>query len=543
MCKGAFKGPGKWMGTMVALLLLTVATHSVHAQQLIGAAWQGDDLVLRLSDSAAYAVDIDESDTAHAVVRLWGVTPRTNRTGAIELPGPNGRSASISRNPPNELLVTLSGGTRFGCATLWHPYSRTLVVHTFRWEGLPYAQEQYYRALLAFEQNQAPLAISLLRGAHAAGERRATSALAAWYARRGENDLARLYLDKPSGPDDYAALESVQRAAGDTAAAAASKSQAAALERTIPAAIPNSSTTSAAPATASSSLLDSINSWFTPRHLPTTLIVGGGALLLIVLISVIVRSASRRARREKLDGAPPSSTSVHGVRVVPPVQEPSVPAAIVEEPAAAPEIRHPSTDEAATSLPEGAFVHPAAPAPSGEVLSSPESPLPPERSGTVERAEFPLDTPPEQEIDGSGVEDDRAATPAVEHDSAVAGPTVAASADGDEEMKTATIASATLEPERIEDSAGELDAADPKSGAMDIDAQNPAATETAVARSRQADELRRRIEVARSAPATELTRPVVDPTIAEARRADLSRDAVALRRRLHGDGTAGDPAR
>lgn len=520
MCEVGIRGQGSGLrgrsiGAIVALLLFA-ASHSHAQQKLIGAAWQGDDLILHLSDSAAYAADIDESDTAHATVRIWGVRPVK---GPVELSGPSGRSASIAHNPPNELLVTLSSATRFGCATLWRPYTNTLVVHTFRWEGLPYAQEQYYRALLAFEQNQPALAVSLLRGAHAAGEKRATSALGVWYARRGENALARLYLNTPASADEYRALAAVQLAAGDTAEAEASSQRAIPLEQALvdadalPKGGPGGVSQNApdhAPPISSPSLLDTIKGWFRGDNLPIALIVSGGALLLLALIIVIVRGASRRRRREQAAATPPPSTPIHGVRVVTPEDALATPAVETRP---------------ATGITEETVIPP----PTVETVTAPEITPPvvvtrtePEVAVVESKVETvaPVDT---SEL--SPAETATEVAPVVEEKSESEVPTA-------EEIEESRAVEEAPSAEVIEEVAPVEENAEPEVTAPVV-AEAVAPESTVSSRSRQADELRRRIEAAQTAPAPAPAKAApADPTIAEARRADLSRDAVALRRML-----------
>lgn len=273
---------------LVLLLLLLIHSPRLHATDITDVRWQGEDLLIRFSDSVPYSVDLAESDTSQVILRLSPLTLPASL--ATKLQGPSGRTAILTGAAPNELRVTIRSNDRMGYGTIWRPYSHTLVVHTFRWRQLGYSEEQYFKGLLAFEQRLDAQGIEFLRLAYAAGDRRAASALGIYYARHGEEALAAQYLTQPLEADDFAALAQVKRSMGDAAAAAEMERSFTQLTDSRRGGIPPA-TSDQAPLTDDSTA--SSTGMTTPllsrENIPTIAAVGGGVLLLIIVIILITR--------------------------------------------------------------------------------------------------------------------------------------------------------------------------------------------------------------------------------------------------------------
>lgn len=177
--------------------------------------WKGDDLHLRFSDSVLWKVDLAESDTSQVVIKITGATAVQPAT----IEGPQGSQAILTESAPGEIRLTVRRSGKLGYASVWRPYSSTLVVHTFNWDKIDYPQQQYYKGLLAIEQGLDVQATELLEVAGSTGERRANSILGAYYARKGDFTKAISHLKNPVEADDYAALAAAQANNGDSAAA------------------------------------------------------------------------------------------------------------------------------------------------------------------------------------------------------------------------------------------------------------------------------------------------------------------------------------
>lgn len=207
---------------LLLLLVLAAATtaRAITVQQF---AWNGNDLYIRFSDDVTRTVDLAASDTSQMVIRLGAAGLGDEPSiPASALEGPDGRQAVLSMAAPNELRLTVRSNNGLGYASLWRPYSHTLVVHTFNWKDLQYPQEQYVKGLLAFEQGMDQTGVELLELSRSTGDNRASSVLGVYFAHAGKYKQAADYLTTPLNADDYAALADVQRHQGDTAAAAAS---------------------------------------------------------------------------------------------------------------------------------------------------------------------------------------------------------------------------------------------------------------------------------------------------------------------------------
>ncbi|HVK38309.1 MAG TPA: hypothetical protein VNA88_07260, partial [Candidatus Kapabacteria bacterium] len=169
--------------------------------QLVDFDWRGEDVVLVFGDSVGYEVDLAESDTAQVVLRFGSLAIsealRQRTAGAeaaagtgapsggvaISIGGRNGRAAVFSQRGADASL-RVHDDERLGYSIEWRPYTRQLVVHTFEWDRLGYAESQFHQGLIALEQNVVDQAEELLQVANASGEERAGAVLASLYARR-----------------------------------------------------------------------------------------------------------------------------------------------------------------------------------------------------------------------------------------------------------------------------------------------------------------------------------------------------------------------
>ncbi len=440
-----------------------ILTAAASAADVLDLRWEGDDVAIRFSDSLGYAVDLAESDSTQLVIRLSNAhLPQTADQGGSSILGPHRREAILTRSGPNELRLTVRAATRLGYASIWRPYSNTLIVHTFDWNKLEYAQEHYYKGLLAFEQGLDRQALEMLRIAYATGDPRAASALGVYYARRGERTLAAQYLAKPTTADDYAALAAAQLKGGDSAVAASNQQTSREMLTEHDTAWAHSNATTRRNDTPQHVNTDIWN--FADPSARRWIYFIGGVLLLIILIALVIwisrRSSRRQAARDTRQPAPPMPAprpQEQGERGTAAPQMQPIPS----EPPTRPTPDRPETIVVEKSVP-------ATPVASKPPSSAPE--IPP--ANTVVPA---LDPPP------------LPAQPVVE---AEARPAVQAS---------------------------------------EAQQRRPLPT--------QAAELRRKIEAMREMPTPppappKRTTPSSESTVAEARRLQLSRDSVELRRRL-----------
>jgi hypothetical protein len=214
------------------ILILATAAATAKTGEVTGFAWHGSDVVLTLSDSVGYGVDLARSDTSEVVLALASasiaVNLRSRSSGmeapservAISIAGPDGRVAVLTGDPSGGSTLRIHDDGDLGYAVLWRPFVKQLVVHTFSWEGLGYGEGQYYQGLIALEQGVDDQAEELLSIAASTGDSRAKSVLGSWYARHGEDSLAIRFLAEPAEAEDHAALAAVLERQGDTAAAA-----------------------------------------------------------------------------------------------------------------------------------------------------------------------------------------------------------------------------------------------------------------------------------------------------------------------------------
>jgi len=448
------------------LLGLMIICGSASASELLDASWKNDDLLIKFSDSVSYTIDLAESDSAQLVIRFHGITaPQSGALQGMNLRGRMGRRALLTEAGPGEMRLTLTGRGKLGYASLWRPYSHTLVVSTFEWGALDYPREQYYKALLALEQGLDAQGLELLRLAHSTGEPRAASVLGVYYARHGNPTLAAHYLAKPLDADDHAALAELANRSGDTTTAQASRAE---FDRQ------NARRDSDVRGGGSPNPYDNSPDRMTDEHQMRTqmgiekwIYLGGGALLLLIIIGLVIwlaRRSSRKKKVEAFEAIHPKAQAVMG-QSQPAVQPPVAQTA-------------PATD-VATSAP----------------IAEPVAAAPAPQSAQPAPAEPVVEQPRAEELPGS------LNTP----EPAPAVAPVAAAAP--------VAPSAPIEPQSA-----------PRSG-------RPVPT--------QAADLRRRVEQMRAAATAEAPRkpepaaPTTNKqTITEARRLQLSRDSVELRRRL-----------
>jgi hypothetical protein len=343
------------------LLLLFLAGTSLPlaAGEITSAGWSGADFIIAFSDSAAYQTDLVASDSSQLVIRLDGaLLPQQTTT---EYPGPAGRRAVLSRTLDGATRLTLIDTGRLGYSTLWRPYSHRLVVHTFAWAGLEYSREQYHKGLLALEQKLYQQAEELLAVAYSTGEEEAGAVLGVYYAQRGKDSLAARYLQAQTEPDALAARAALARRAGDEATAqnldAEFRIRLAATSPTRDTAAPVEE--SRVPRTTSTAS-NSMGIFGDPRMIAAILF----ALILVILIVTWAVRRGARIDQQKVERATAASK-----REAPQTEPaaPSVPDAAVEKsPTPEPVVIPPTVQEAPTPVvdtPAGTPVAEEAPTP------------------------------------------------------------------------------------------------------------------------------------------------------------------------------------
>lgn len=215
--------------TLLILLVGAVVSASAKGPSLLSAEWNGSTLVLQFDSTLEYSVDLADSDSSLTirfsdVVETGGITRTEDSTGVVGTFFDDGRA------------FRLRAGDRLGYSVLWRPHTHRLLIHTFDWEALDYASEQYHLGLLALEQGIPETAVEYLTAAYASDtagiSRRAASVLGVLHQELGNDSLAKIFLQDPSDPDDWGARAALLRSTGDTAAAAQAEEQmAASMER------------------------------------------------------------------------------------------------------------------------------------------------------------------------------------------------------------------------------------------------------------------------------------------------------------------------
>ncbi|HVZ37931.1 MAG TPA: hypothetical protein VHI13_01545 [Candidatus Kapabacteria bacterium] len=540
----------------IALLLLlalvpAVAARAVTVEQF---SWNGNDLYVRFSDDVARTVDLAESDTSQMVIRLaasgLGSDPSVP---AAALQGPNGRQAVLSMATPNELRLTVRSNSGLGYASLWRPYSHTLVVHTFNWKDLQYAQEQYVKGLLAFEQGMDRTGVELLELARSTGDNRASSVLGIYFARSGKYRQAAEYLSAPLNADDYAALADVQRHEGDSAGAAQSMAHyTAMLQSGTPAAAPapqphnEPAAGTARPGNAVGSpperepdynngleSNDDVRASMSRRWI----YVAGGVVLLLLLTGLMVMQSRRSSRRSEPPAFEPIGEPPFTDVPVRPAPPPVADSMVVVEEAVVVERTEPAAAPVTLAQAEPVHTEPPHTAPA-------QSDAPPHDGGAHEeppRAEPAHVEPAHAEPVQAGPV---AREPAGEH--------VIVERVVVERIVAEPIAREPVPVEAVEVEPVAEEPAPAEEPLPAVRTEEPPVREARVVQERavetpadaarrsmqtQAADLRRRIEEMRAATETEPETHVPpsqpgESTIAEARRLHLSRDSVELRRRL-----------
>lgn len=485
------------------LLGLLATTHALSAG-ITGVRWSGSDFVIGFTDSVGYSIDLGLSDSTQLVVRLTGIEPNDKLFRVGGNAGPNGAEALLSPTPDGGRL-TITFPKRYGYSTVWRPYTHRLIVHTFDWDALSYGELQYYKGLLALEGGFVKQAEELLALAYATGEDRAGSVLGVHYARLGNDSLAGRYLHHAIDEDDRIAMRSIGR---EPNAIAATDDAQQPTEQASPAQEEESRQSPHPPT--SGEFLTSLSD---PRTIAAILVA---VVTFAAIITVLFRRNSKntaRTRQQKLDEEERT----------------------IAEQARADRMKREEQKVARTTAPS-----PAATQPVGQTLppqptevraeepqSVPPPPQPTERS-VASPSVAPSTAPHEIEVTeagkavvtietaGSGEPVQVAVRDTVEPQSAATTPTVEApAAETKPQEKPATEPPpATAVVDKVAQTA-----------AAPREAEQPQPRKT----STQAAELQRRIEAVRSG--REETGEG-GSTVSEARRLNVSRDNVELRRRM-----------
>jgi hypothetical protein len=465
------------------LLLGLLAATGAFSAGITGARWSGNDFVVGFTDSVGYSLDLGLSDSTQLVIRIAGVEPNDRLFHVGSKPGPNDAEALLSPTPDGGRL-TITFPKRYGYSTVWRPYTHRLIVHTFDWDALSYGELQYHKGLLALEGGYVKQAEELLALAYATGEERAGSVLGVHYARLGNDSLAGRYLHHAIDEDDRIAMKSIGR---EPNAIAATDDMEQPTERSDSPRNEPDRTEQPSHLSTSGDLLTSLSDWRTI----TAIIVA--VVSFTIILTVLFRRNSKsaaRARQQKLDEE--ERKIAEGVREERRQQQarttaenvPPTPAPKPQEPPPPPQTVAPAEEPRTPTQP---VEHPpAAVAPAVE-------------SGSTEDRNTSTGTPADEKAPVSDTKDaPKEPTPAAE----TTPPPVTAEAPN-----TAT-ATPTTTTERTDAAREET---------------QPRKTST------QAAELQRRIEAARHEREGS---GGGGSTVSEAKRLNVSRDNVELRRRM-----------
>ena len=494
----------------VLLFLFLLSPLALRATQVTEARWNGGDFVITFSDSVRYQVDLAETDSMVVVIRFPATTIAAD-ANLSQLRNRNHRAAGFSPLPDGGLRLTLTSRSRFGYSTLWRPFTKRLIVHTFDWNGLPYSQEQYHKGLLALEAGMNQQAEELLGVAYATGEQRAASVLGVMYASTGRDSLAARYLAAPADEDDRQALQQLATHGGQSPSASIADSSnhpgSASTSQQSPAGIAPPATTS--PSTTSPTFMDTFNDW------RVVVAVIGGLLLFAIALAILIRSSRKKpapttaatsAQAEEpairvVRGPEPATTATETATppVTPTAPPPSQPAVV----AAAEPIAKPAPPPVVNSVP--------ATQPAPEILE-------------VVPVSVPVSATPVAEISAEPVGVAAVSAAAV----AITEQTLKQSVGALIESPNSTAIPATT-PAAASAQTGNAPA-EPAAAAQQADsAEQPTAGQSR-RMSGQALQLQQRIEAARRGEITVLSAEV--PAVYEARRLNVSRDNVELRRRI-----------
>ncbi len=207
---------------IVTTIAATLPLSASDPVRLLSADWEGTTLVLEFDNPVAAEVDLAESDSNLTLrfasgIETDGVISIDDGAGAVGTFYDEGRA------------FRLAADDRLGYSILYRPHTHRLLLHTFDWDSLDYAAEQYHLGLLALERGIPESAIEFLTAARNSDTggvaRRASSVLGVLHQELGNDSLARMYLQNPSDADDWGARAAMLRASGDTAAAASAEEQ------------------------------------------------------------------------------------------------------------------------------------------------------------------------------------------------------------------------------------------------------------------------------------------------------------------------------
>ena len=288
------------LDSLIPMLLLVTATSVASAQQgveLLSMDWHGPNLVLRFSDSLDFRTDMAESDS-NLTLRF---------TEPVELGGKMraSRGDLVARFDEDGSTFRLEGDERVGYSMLWGPWSHTLVIYTFDWDSLSFAEEQFHLGLLAAEQGLPNIATEYLTTARGADTglvaRRSEGVLGLLYAQSGEDSLAALYLADPRDADAWGARSAYLRRTGDTAAASEAERRMAAAGEVIPGLADADPDTPSRPT-------DEVADADRPDEVLTSwqgiaLLIVAGLLILVIATLFARRPPKAEAREERPEGS------------------------------------------------------------------------------------------------------------------------------------------------------------------------------------------------------------------------------------------------
>lgn len=494
----------------VLIFLFLLSPLALRATQVTEARWNGGDFVITFSDSVRYQVDLAETDSMVVVIRFPATTIAAD-ANLSQLRNRNHRAAGFSPLPDGGLRLTLTSRSRFGYSTLWRPFTNRLIVHTFDWNGLPYSQEQYHKGLLALEAGMNQQAEELLGVAYATGEQRAASVLGVMYASTGRDSLAARYLAAPADEDDRQALQQLATHGGQSPSASIADSSnhpgSASTSQQSPAGIAPPATTS--PSTTSPTFMDTFNDW------RVVVAVIGGLLLFAIALAILIRSS--RKKPAPTTAATSAQAEEPAIRVVR-GPEPATTATEIATPPVTP-TAPPSSQPAVAAAAEPI----AKPAPPPVVNSVPATQPAPEILEVVP-VSVPVSATPVAEISAEPVGVAAVSAAAV----AITEQTLKQSVGALIESPNSTAIPATTPAAASAQTSNAP--AEPATTTQQADsAEQPTAGQSR-RMSGQALQLQQRIEAARRGEITVLSAEV--PAVYEARRLNVSRDNVELRRRI-----------
>lgn len=98
----------RWQRILGVVCFMILMAGSAFATDIADVRWEGEDLLVRFADSVSYEVDLAASDSSQLVLRvLKAGLPRNAAAGGAVLSGPMGREAVITQSGPEELRITV----------------------------------------------------------------------------------------------------------------------------------------------------------------------------------------------------------------------------------------------------------------------------------------------------------------------------------------------------------------------------------------------------------------------------------------------------